>query len=549
MNRALTIGLLTLACGCSQDDTGVGPGDAPAGAVPDAGGTQHDAGAGGVPDARPAVLTQHNDNRRTGANLRETTLDTSNVKPETFGKLFTRDVDGHLYAQPLVAPDLDIDGKRRNVVFLATMHNSVYAFDADDPDAAAPLWHVNLGTPVPTADYFCRDIELEDGITSTPVIDLASSTIYVSVKHLEDGVVAHSLHALDLQTGAEKLGGPIKVSGSVRGMGWSSADGDVQFNPGAQHQRPALLLSKGRIYLAYGSNCDKRRYHGWVIAYDASTLTPAGIWNVTPDGARGGIWMSGQGPSADEDGNVYLVTGNGDADPVTGTMLGEAFVKLSPSLELLDWFIPHNYKMLNEADLDLGSAGVLLVPGSSMITSGGKEGVLYVLDSRAMGRFNATDDNQIPLSLKVADDNIHGAPVYWQGPTDAYIYVWPEETYLKAFRRTGDTIDPTPAAQSTMMAPNGMPGGILSISANGSNAGSAIVWATLPLRGNAIHMTVPGIVRAFDATDLRELWNSEMKAERDSVGSFAKFSPATVVNGKVYMSTFSGKLVVYGLLP
>lgn len=543
-----TVAAVLVLCACGGDKLPLVPADGPAGPAngPDA---SVMADAPTSAPAPPAVLTQHNDPQRTGANLRETILDTSNVNSGAFGKLFSRDVDGHLYAQPLVVPDLEIGGRRRNVVFVATMHNSVYAFDADDPDASAPLWHVNLGAAVPTADWYCPAVALEEGIVATPVIDLGSQTIYVSEKHLEGDGVAHSLHALDLLTGAEKLGGPMRIDASVPGTGLGSVDGvTVRLDSSAQVQRPALLLSQGRIYLAFGSICDTRRYHGWVLAYDATTLAQDGIWNVTPNGRKGGIWMSGQGPSADDDGNVYLITGNGSTDPLGGTLLSEAFVRLSPSLEVLDWFIPHNYEALNMGDLDLGSTGALLVPGSTLMISGGKEGVLYVVDRLNMGRFNATDDSQIPMTLEVATDNLHGAPVYWKGPSDAFIYLWPEETYLKAFRMNGDAIDPTPAAQSAMMAPDGMPGGILSISANGSTPGSAIVWAAIPYRLNANHMVVPGILRAFDATDLRELWNSEMSPERDSVGNFAKFSAPTVVNGKVYVGTFSGKLQVYGLL-
>jgi hypothetical protein len=497
----------------------------------------------------PAVLTHHNDNLRTGANLRETALTPANVNAAGFGKIFSRDVDGFIYAQPLVVSGITVAAKRRNVVYVATEHNSVYAFDADDPAASAPLWQVNLGTPVASSEYTCLDLVPEDGITSTPAIDPFSQTIYVSAKHKDNGVYAQTLHALDLATGAEKFGGPVDMQGSVPGSGWGSPDGlSVVFDPKFAFQRPALLLANGRIYAAFGGHCDKGNYHGWMMAYDAKTLTQTGIWNSTPDNGQGSIWMSGSGPAADADGSVYVITANGDTDVTTGRELSEAFVKLTPSLTTADWFIPYNYQNLNDLDIDLGSDGPLLVPNTNLIIAGGKEGVLYVVDRSNMGHYHAGSDSQILQSFKISLANVHGTPVYWQGLSQKYIYVWPEETQLLQFRFQGGVLDPNPAAKSVKPAPGGMPGGFLTISANGAQNG--ILWATLPLSQNANNMTVAGVVRAFDATDVsKELWNSEQNSARDSVGNFAKFNPPTVVNGKVYVGSFSGQLAVYGLLP
>jgi hypothetical protein len=503
----------------------------------------------GTPLTPVSVLTQHNDQLRTGGNTRETVLNTTNVNPSTFGKLFTREVDGFVYAQPLVVGDLTIAGKKRNVLFVATEHNSVFAFDADDPVASAPLWQVNMGTPVPTSEYTCLDQTPEDGITSTPVIDATTNTIYVSAKHKDNGVYAQTLHALDLATGAEKFGGPVDISGSVPGNGWGTKDDvTVPFNAQLHFQRPALLLANGQIYLAFGSHCDRGAYHGWMFAYDAKTLQRTAAWATTPNGGMGSIWMSGAGPAADPDGNVYLISANGDVS-LDGSQLSEAFVKLSPTLQTKDWFIPYNYEWLNQEDFDLGSDGPLLIPNSNLLISSGKEGVLYVLDRNNMGKFKAGDNSQILQSFKISHANVHGTPVYWQGPTERYIYVWPEETQLLRFRLANGVLDPTPST-STRYAPGGMPGGILSLSSDGSRAGSAILWATMPLAKNAIHETVEGVVFAHDATDLsKELWSSEMNPSRDRVGMFAKFNAPTVANGKVYVGTFSNQIVVYGLIP
>jgi hypothetical protein len=532
--RALA--LLTLVTGCTLGATSRESGDgSPAGLIID------DAG---VDVTAPMHLTHHNDNLRSGANLRETLLSPGNVNAARFGKLFSRSVDGYIYAQPLV---VDLDD--HNVVYVATEHNSVYAFEADDPAAAAPLWHVHLGTPVSTSEYTCLDLNPEDGITSTPVIDPNSRTLYVSAKHKENGVYAQTLHALDLATGAEKLGGPVDFGGSVPGRGWGSDDGvNVNFNARYAFQRPALLLANGQVYAAFGGHCDRGNYHGWVMAYDAHSLKQTAIWSSTPDDGQGSLWMSGNGPAADDQGNLYFITSNSDASMLSERHLTESFVKLTPTLGLTDWFKPYNYQYLDMLDLELGSSGALLVPDSNLVVGGGKEGVLYVLDRGHLGHFHAGDDSQILQSFKISRANIHGAPIYWQGPSERYLYVMPEESALLQFRFQGNLLDPTPVHQSPKPAPGGMPGGFLTVSADGAKDG--IVWATLPLSDNALHATVAGVLRAFDAADVsHELWNSEQNPTRDRVGSFAKFNPPTVVNGKVYLGTFSNQLVVYGLLP
>lgn len=526
--------------------------------------------AGSVARARVpvAVLTQHNDAARTGANLSETTLNTANVNAAQFGKLFARPVDGDIYAQPLYVPNLAIPGQGlHNVVFVATQHNSVYAFDADDPAASAPLWHVNLGPSVPTGDFGdgnYRDIAKEVGVTSTPAIDLATGTIYVVAANRDGSkwpyTYRHRLHALNLLTGAEKLGGPAIVQGAVPGSGAASQNGVVAFDSHQQIQRSSLLLSRGVVYFAFASYSDYDPYHGWIFGYSAATLQQTAIFNTTPDGGgpndpqlgAGGIWQSGQGISADANGDLYAIVGNGTFSANAGGRdYGNSFLKLRPGptgLTVVDWFTPYNQADLTARDLDLGSTGVLLIPGTNLLVGGGKEGKIYVLDRANLGHYRAADDGQIVQSFLATNANIHGSPVFWNGPAGALMYVWAEDDALKAYRLVNGRFQTTPAAVGSYTLPHGMPGGILSLSANGAAAGSGILWATTAI-GDANQAVRPGILHAYDAANVGvELWNSAQNAGRDDLGNFGKFSSPTIAEGKVYLATFSKQLVVYGLL-
>jgi hypothetical protein len=522
--------------------------------------------------AHIAVLTRSYDNERTGANLSESILTTSNVSVSQFGKLFSRTVDGQIYAQPLYVPDLAISGLGvHNVVFVATQHNSVYAFDADDPAAATPLWHVNFGpsAPVPNNDFGnrygpYRDIQKEVGITSTPVIDRSTNTLYiVPFIKLGPGSYTHRLYALDIETGAIKLGGPVTIQGSVPGNGVGSVAGSISFDSKQHLQRAGLALSNGVIYIAFASYGDTDPYHGWVFAYDAATLQRIALYNDTPGGEEGGIWQAGQAPAIDSSGDVYLITGNGTSSPDTGSNLGTAFVKLrlsNASLSVVDWFMPYNYDTLNQWDWDIGASGALLLPGTNLVLGGGKEGVFYVLDRGNMGHFHAGSDSQIVQSFQATSTvgyHIHGSPVYWNGPSGQLIYIWGEKDNLRAYAFNTGTgrFNPTPASQGAYTLPDGMPGGILSLSANGSAAGSGILWATHPV-GDANPSTKPGVLRAYNASDLtQELWNSTQNPTRDDVGNFAKFNPPMVADGRVFVASFSDNantkpdtLNVYGLL-
>ncbi|MBB6142854.1 hypothetical protein HNQ77_000798, partial [Silvibacterium bohemicum] len=515
-----------------------------------------------------SVLTQHNDNARTGQNLNETILDTANVNQNSFGKLFWRTVDGFIYTQPLYVPGLTIQGAIHNVVFVATEHNSVYAFDADNPNEPAPLWQVNLGTPVPMqdiciitndtnpADCPYYDISPEIGITSTPAIDPVAGIIYVvtRTKNTNNGTYHDYIHALDLTTGTEELGGPVEIVGQVNGTGTANQGGVVTFDPTYHHQRPSLLLDNGVLYLAFGSVGDIGVWHGWVMSYNATTLQQEAIFNVTPNGDDGGIWSCGQGLVADAAGNVYTMTGNGDftANVAGGIDYGDAFVKFSgPSLAVSDYFTPSNQATLNADNTDLGAGGPMLMPGTSLLVGIGKDAILRVVNSADMGHFNASVDNDVQ-EFTATTGPFFSSPIYWDSPNNGpVIYIWGPNDFLKAYQFTGSLFNTTPISESTIQNSAGFSNAAaLSLSANQSQTGSGIVWSTASLLGRATGVPVPGVLRAFDATNLAtELWDSTQNATRDNVGSYAKFNPPTIANGKVYVASFSGQLQVYGLNP
>ncbi|MFL6214860.1 MAG: BACON domain-containing protein [Blastocatellia bacterium] len=522
-----------------------------------------------------SVLTQHNDNQRTGANLLETTLSTANVNVSQFGKLFTRAVSGYVYAQPLVAQDVSVPGVgQRNIVYVATEGNNVYAFDADDSEAAAPYWQVNLGTPMPSQDIFpgYHDLTPEVGITATPVIDPTSNTIYVvaKTKDVTTATYHHKLHALDLSTGSEKFNGPIEITASIAGNGSGSILGTITFDHLHQLNRPGLLLLSGVVYIAFGSHGDAEPYHGWVLGYNATTLQQVAVFNTTPDGTEAAIWQGGQGLAADAANNIYLVTGNGTFDlDQGGRDYGNAVIKLDAAngLAVADWFVPYNQDLLNPnkkaapatgktiaprnlSDIDLGAGGALLLPGTNLLLIVGKDRVLRLFDRSNLGHY-FSDHNANVQEFQAASNIFMGAPIYWNSPAGSQVYLWGAGDYLKVFRLTDGLFSAAPVSQSTFQSAFGYSNSApLSLSANGSQAGSGIVWALCAFSGDANSQTVAGILRAFDATDVsKELWNSKQNAARDDIGSFAKFNPPTVANGKVYVPTFSGQLHVYGLLP
>ncbi len=514
-------------------------------------------GAAGAQTKPLAVLTQHNDNARTGDNLQETLLNTTSVGPKTFGKLGTFSVDGYLYAQPLYVQNVRVPNKGlHNVVCLATAHNSVYAFDADDLAAKQPLWKVNLGPSVPATEVYTTkwtDMRIEIGITSTPVIDPSTSTIFVEAKTKERGAYVQRLHALDIATGAEKSGSPVEIKASVPGSGMASAGGQVAFDPVKQLQRPALLLANGTVYLAFGSHADSPPFHGWILGYDARTLAQTCVFNLTPNGDEGAIWQAGMGMASDLHGSIYAMVGNGtfDADK-DGPDYGDSILRLAAkpgSLAVQDYFTPYNQESLSDNDQDTGASGPLLIPGTNLLLGGGKNGWLYLTQTDKMGHYQNTGDSQIVQSFQITRGNCHGSAVYWNGPSGAQVYIWPELAHLMAFKLDSGKLNPTPASESTVAVPDGMPGAFLSVSADGNKAGTGIVWSSAPYDQNANWETVPGVLRAYDASDLsHEIWDSQMHPARDAAGMFAKFCAPTIINGKVYLSTFSNQLQVYGLL-
>ena len=522
--------------------------------------------------AQTNVTTEHNDAARTGANLTETVLTTTNVNVSQFGKLFERAVDDEIYAQPLYVEGVSIPGLGiRNVVYVATNSDSVYAFDADDPAAAAPLWRVNytdpaagilpgLRTDVGQACGTYVDFTGNIGIVGTPVIDPVSQTMYFVVRRTDTtkpptdiNRFIQQLHAVDISTGIERLGSPLVIQASVVGTGdGRDAQNNIAFNARTQNQRAGLLLDHGTVYITWASYCDQGPYHGWILGYDAATLQQVMVHNTTPDGGLGGIWHSGGGLAADSAGNIYALTGNGSFNgDLGGRNFGNSFIKVGPTGTLLDWFTPFNWSFLNATDLDLGIQNALLIPNTNLVVGGGKEGVMYLLDRSNMGHFRSGNNGQILQSFQASSaGRMNGSPVYWNSPTyGPAIYNWAAGDPLKVFRLVGGLFQIPAGAQGTALAPGGMPGGMLSVSANGSATGTGILWAALSLSGDANHTPRPGILRAYDASNVtRELWNSQQNATRDALGNFSKFSPPTVANGKVFVPSLSNKLVVYGLI-
>ena len=502
------------------------------------------------------VLTQHNDSFRTGANLSEYILTVSNVNTGQFGKLFSRAVDGQIYAQPLYVNGLIISNKLRNVVYVATEHNSIYAFDADDPAASNALWHVNFGLSVPIADIGgCDDLQPEIGITSTPVIDLTSDTMYVDAKTKEiAGSVTnyfHRLHALDLLTGQEHFSGPVAIQGSVPGNAKGSVAGTLNFDPLFSHNRPGLLLLSNVVYMAYGSHCDFSDYHGWMFGYNATNLQRTAIFCVTPNGGDqsvgGGIWGSGMGLSADADGYIYAATGNGNFSINTGgTEASDCFIKLSPSngtLAVADWFAPHDQGYLGSNDLDLGAGGPVVFPNTNLVVGIGKAGEVYLLNRHHLGGYVTFSSDTNIVQEFLAEDQpyfIGQSPVYWKGPTNEFLYFWPNGMPLTAYSFNGALIATNPIATGSTTQTLGRAGGI-SLSANTNTPGSGILWGTEGSSSGTLH--------AYEANNVaHELWNSQQLPARDALGTFAKFCSPTIANGKVYAATFSSNLVVYGLL-
>ena len=485
--------------------------------------------------AEVSVTTSRYSNLEDGANLRETTLNVHNVNSASFGKLFAYSVDGSVYAQPLYLPNVAISGSgNHNVVYLATMNDRVYAFDADA--AGAPLWMRDFTDPaagimsVPIVDITHNNnlnVVGNVGIMGTPVIDASAHLIYLVARTKENGAYVQRLHALDTRDGKDRAAA-VTISATV--------NGSVSFNPMTNNQRPALTLVRGAVLIAWASHEDIDPYHGWIMAYDAKTLQQRAVFCTTPNGKEGGVWQSGRGAAVDSKGNIYYEIGNGDWNGKTD--FGESLVKLQlkrDKFKIAGFYTPADYQELNKRDADFGSSGPLFIPGTSIIICGDKHGALTLLNSKDLGKALQT--------LPVRGGRVLGGPVLWQ----QNLYIWGEADVLKAFRFNGHTIEEAAFAKASARA-HGSPGGALTLSADGNRPGTGIIWGMLTTSKSADHGNAAGSLHAFDAETLTELWNTEQNAERDRLGTLVKFVPPTVVNGKVYAPSYDNQVIVYGRL-
>jgi PQQ enzyme-like repeat protein len=496
------------------------------------------------------VITYHNDLARTGQNLTEAVLSPNNVNAAGFGKVGFFSVDGKVDAQPLVVANLNFGGQgTHNVLYVATEHGSLYALDAASGSA---LWKVSLlGAGETTSDdHGCGQITPEIGITSTPVIDRTRNAIYtVAMSKDAAGNYFQRLHALNLTTGSELFGGPVTIHASFPGTGDGSTAGMVNFLPGQHAERAGLVLLNGVIYTTWTSHCDIRPYTGWIIAYDASTLTQSSVLNLTPNGSEGSIWMSGAAPAADSAGNIYFLDANGTFDttlnasgfPVSGDF-GNSFMKLSTTngLAVSDYFATFDTVAKSDADIDLGSGGALVLPDLTdaagrlwhLAVGAGKDQTIYVVDRDNMGKFNPAANNLYEELQGVLAGPVFSMPAFFNN----VLYYGAVNDTLKAFSTTGARLASTWSSQSGNSFP--YPGATPSISANGATNG--IVWAAE--NGST------AVLHAYDATNLsRELYNSNQAGSRDHFGAGNKFITPTIANGLVYVGTTNG-IGVFGKL-
>jgi hypothetical protein len=495
--------------------------------------------------AQVSVTTAHNDNMRDGQNLNETILTPGNVNVSDFGKLFSQPVDGYVYAQPLYVSNVSIPGLgTHNVVYVATEHASVYAFDADNNTGlnGSPLWKTSLINPthgittVPNGDVFCGDLVPEIGITSTPVIDTVAGTMFVvtKIKDTNNAQYYHVLHALNIATGQEQPGSPVIIRAK-------------NFSALREAQRPGLLLVNGILFIAWASHCDNTPYHGWVMQYSESTLKQLKVWNSTPNGGLGGVWQSGGGVASDGT-YVFFATGNGTYDgPKGGMDFADTIVKGPATADAphpFDYFTPYNQQSLSNGDTDVGSGGVLLLPDQGqgsphryLLLQVGKSGSIYLINRSHMGGYNPNNNSQIVQDMENAIGGLWASPAWWNNN----VYFGGSGDYLRQY-----TFDPGTGFLSNTAVEtatySGFPGPTPSISANGTS--NAIVW-TLQVDG---YGGGQAILHAYDANNIStELYNSNQDQSRDQPGPAVKFTVPTIVNGKVYVPTAT-QVSVYGLL-
>jgi outer membrane protein assembly factor BamB len=501
------------------------------------------------------VTRYHNDNARSGQNLTETILTTSNVNSSSFGKLFVISVDGKVDAEPLYLAKVSVPNQgTHNVLYVETEHGSVYGFDADN---GTLLWKISTlaAGEATSGDHGCTQITPEIGVTATPVIDPATGahgTIYVVAMSKDGAGNYHQrLHALDVTTGAEEFGGPQNIQASFPGTGDESSGGKVVFAPGQHAERAGLTLLNGVIYTAWTSHCDIRPYTGWIMGFDQSTLAQVSVLNVTPNGNEGSVWMSGAGPAVDADGNIFLLDANGTFDPTLDANefpsqgdFGNAFLKISTAnrgLAVADYFEMFNQGAENGSDEDLGSGGALVLPDLTdslghtrhLAVGAGKDSNIYVVDRDAMGKFNSGTNNVYQELQGALSGSVFSMPAYFNNT----VYYGAVGDNIKAFAISKAQLGTTPASQTGNAF--GYPGATPSISANG--IGNAILWAA--------ENASPAVLHAYDATNLaHELYNSnQATGGRDQFGAGNKFITPMITNGKVYVGTTNG-VGVFGLL-
>lgn len=485
--------------------------------------------------AQTGVLVNRYDSAVTGADTHETILKPANVDAAHFGKLYSYYVDGAVYAQPLYLRDLDL-------LFVATMNDKVYAFPASHK--GAPVWMRDFTdemkgvTPVPIMDITNNpDLNIvgNAGIEGTPVIDGGAGALYFITRTKENGAYVQRIHKLNVRNGAD-LAPAVEIE---------AASGAVRFDPRGGNQRPALVLVNGQVVVAWASHEDIRPYHGWIMTFDAATLKRTGALCLTPDGTDGGVWQSGRPPAVDSGGNVYFEVGNGswngDRD------FGNSLIKLrvgAQGITVADYFTPHDWADLNRRDADLGSTGPLLIPGTDLIVAGAKTGTVYLFDKNHLGHRTDTDA-PVQQTISVEGGRPLAGPAYWDGPAGGMLYLWCDADVLKAFRFDGKRLSPEPVMKGTVQS-KGSPGGALTVSSDGKTAGTGIVWAALTNGKSADHGNAAGILRAYNAETLEELWNSEQQRRRDRLGTLVKFVPPLVVNGRVYLPNYDNAVNVYG---
>ena len=508
--------------------------------------------------AQVPVTTYQYDNNRSGMNAQETILTPSNVNDQQFGKLNTFSVQGYVYAQPLYVPNLDINGTSHNVLFVATEHDQVYAFDVN---SGQQLWHTSFlsgNSPLITVstvssnDVNCTDLTPEIGITGTPVIDTATNTMYVSVETKEidslTGVTNfyHRLHALDIRTGRD-LVTPHTIIGVTRGSGSGSIGGIIVFNSLLANQRPSLLLAGGQLFVSWSSHCDLGSYHGWLMSFNQSTLAPTGVFADTPNGEEGGIWGSGSGPAADANGSIYAGTGNGIFDANSGGIdYGDSVLRFtwSPAsgIAVADYFTPWDEETLDGEDLDVNSGGVVLLPNQSgpyphLLIQVGKEGTIDLINRDNMGHWHEGNDDQIVQTLPYEIGGVFGGDAFWNNNA----YFNGARDALKAFSFDPQTEQLSTAPTSESPEIFTFPPATPVVSANGTSNGIAWLIEGDDYPSNAV-------LRAYSATNLgNELYNSLQNPSRDQAPLAVKFAVPTIADGHVFVGG-QGQVAMYGLL-